>query len=202
MDDNDLTARQQAALLTLMAEAREMTNRELHDLAGADLERKDRERLLTLGYVNCQMGRPPYVYELTPDGWSWCQRFLRTGQRIPRSGPSAGALLAVLRGLDRHLRDSTLSLREVFRPTLEDRIRAAYARAARRPGTVVRLAVLRPLLADVARDEIDDTLDRMITLSDVRLSGETNQKTLSDDDRKAAVEIGGELRHYLSIEPA
>lgn len=200
MDDNDLTARQQAALLTLMAEAREMTNRELRDVAGAELERKDRERLLAIGYVSCQTDRAPYVHELTPAGWSWCQRFLSTGRRIQRSGPSA--TLAVLRGLDRHLRDSTLSLRDVFRPSLEDRIRAAYARAARRPGALVSLAVLRPLLADVARDEIGETLDHMITLPDVRLSGETNQKTLSDDDRKAAVEIGGELKHYLAIEPA
>lgn len=201
LDNNDLTARQQAALLTLMAEARQLTNRELAELAGADLERKDRERLLTLGYLDCRTDRTPYLHELTEDGWTWCRRFLSAGRRPPRSGPSAA--LPILRGLHRHLSGTTLSLQDVFRPSLEARIRATYTirTAARRRGSPVSLAVLRPLLADVSRNELDEALDHMITLADVRLIGEENQKALSDDDRKAAVEIGGEPKYYLSIEP-
>ena len=200
MDDNDLTARQRAALLTLMAESRPLTNRELGDIAGAELKRTDRERLLALGYVKCQTDRTRYLHELTTDGWSWCQRFRSNGRRIPRSGPSAD--LALLRNQNRHLGGSAPSLRDVYRPSLEDRIRATYTRTARRPGTLVSLAALRPLLTNVTRDDLDETLDRMITLPDVRLSGETNQKTLSDDDRKAAVEIGNELKYFLAIDPA
>ena len=42
----------------------------------------------------------------------------------------------------------------------------------------------------------------MIEQPDVQLMGELNQRTLSDEDRRAAVDIGGEPRHLLRIGPA
>ena len=72
----------------------------------------------------------------------------------------------------------------------------------RTPGSWVRLSALRPWLGDLPRGTLDAELDRMIEQNDVQLMGELNQRTLSDEDRRAAVDIGGEPRHLLRIGPA
>jgi len=188
---DDLTLRQQTALLTLMAQAREMTNTELRDLAGADLDRRDREHLVTLGHLRCWKDRNSYVHELTPSGWAQCREIFTSARRPTRSGSAAGALLTVLAGLEAHLRRTGTSPEEIFRPDVEARIRAAYARAASRRGARVPLAALR--------ETVDATLDRMVGLPDVRLFPEAEQHVLTDDDRKAALEIGGQPHHLLAI---
>jgi len=89
---------------------------------------------------------------------------------------------------------------------MEDAVRAAYRHLTQdfRPGTAVPLPELRAEVERAAgrpltRAEVDETLDLMITRPDVRLAGEANQKMLTDADREAAVEIGGETKHYLAI---
>ena len=47
---------------------------------------------------------------------------------------------------------------------------------------------------------MDEELTRMISLPDVDLIPESNQKTLSPDDRAAAVRIGNQDKHLLRIE--
>ncbi|GGL07048.1 hypothetical protein Sme01_12130 [Sphaerisporangium melleum] len=81
----------------------------------------------------------------------------------------------------------------------EARVRAAYAALADKPGTWVGLAKVRTLLADLPRAEVDETLRRMNDLPDVTLVPEANQKTLSEQDREAAVTIGGQNKHLLWI---
>jgi hypothetical protein len=83
---------------------------------------------------------------------------------------------------------------------VEARIRAAYDELAREPGTWVSLTKIRPLLGDVTRTEVDDVLTLMNRMLDVNIVPESNQKTLSQQDRDAAVTIGDQDKHFLSIE--
>ncbi|MGN9783409.1 hypothetical protein ACTMTF_18390 [Nonomuraea sp. ZG12] len=82
---------------------------------------------------------------------------------------------------------------------LEASVRAAYAELAPRPGSWVGLARLRPLLGDVPRGQVDETLIRMERLPDVNIVPESNQKTLTPGDREAGVIIGGQEKHLLWI---
>jgi hypothetical protein len=56
-------------------------------------------------------------------------------------------------------------------------------------------------LEDVSRDAVDAELDRMVEQPDVQLMAELHQRSLTDEDRKAAVDIGDEPRHLLRIGP-
>ncbi|MEU0517753.1 hypothetical protein [Streptosporangium sp. NPDC006007] len=82
---------------------------------------------------------------------------------------------------------------------IEVRVRVAYSELAGEPGTWVSLTRLRPLLGDVSRAEVDDMLRRMNRMPDVNIVPESNQKTLTQQDREAAVTIGDQDKHLLSI---
>ena len=74
-----------------------------------------------------------------------------------------------------------------------------YAELTTEPGAWVSLSRLRPRFADVSQRELDTALERLLDAPDVEIEPEDNQKTLSVGERKAAVLIGGEQRHLLSI---
>ncbi|MGV8873993.1 MAG: hypothetical protein ACOH2Q_15785 [Rhodococcus sp. (in: high G+C Gram-positive bacteria)] len=84
---------------------------------------------------------------------------------------------------------------------IEASIRTAYARLAREPGSTVRLSRLRNELQDIPRTDLDDALARLRRADDVSLIPEENQKTLTDEERAAAVVVGNQQNHLLSIEP-
>ncbi|WP_329087407.1 hypothetical protein [Streptosporangium sp. NBC_01469] len=85
-------------------------------------------------------------------------------------------------------------------PDVEERIRAAYRELAAKPGAWVSLTKVRPLLGEVARATVDEALVRMNRMPDVNIVPESNQKTLSREDRDAAVTIGAQEKHLLWIE--
>ncbi|XVQ84118.1 hypothetical protein ACQP2K_35670 [Microbispora siamensis] len=95
----------------------------------------------------------------------------------------------------------TSAAREPARPSddIETVIRKAYAQLADKPNAWVSLTLLRPLLGDAPRAEVDATLRLMIGLPDVRLVPESNQKMLTDEDRNAAVVIGDQAKHLILI---
>jgi hypothetical protein len=134
---------------------------------------------------------------------------------VPTLPGSAGSIARALLGwLPLYLRHSDQRLADVFQPyddapedaapsdapeDLEARVRAAYAGLAPQPGSWVGLARLRPLLGDVPRGRVDETLIRMERLPDVNIVPESNQKTLTPGDREAGVIIGGQEKHLLWI---
>lgn len=61
------------------------------------------------------------------------------------------------------------------------------------------LAALRADL-DYTRDEIDTALTALMRTQTIRLIPEANQKTLTPDDRDAAIWLGGEWRHVVRLE--
>jgi hypothetical protein len=86
--------------------------------------------------------------------------------------------------------------------TAESRIRAAYWLLAREPQDLVPLAALRAHLAEVPREEVDAALAEMERHSDAHLVPQADRKRLTEDDRAAAVRIGGVDKHLLIIDAA
>jgi hypothetical protein len=201
MPEERLTVRERAALLVLMAEAREVTNAELRELAGFTLDGACRRRLNDLGLVaSAKVGRA-YVHELTDDGALRCQAEL-SAPRPPRAGYAGGALYVLLAGLRRHLDNTGGTLGELFTPDLGHRVETAYRALASRPGDAVPLRALRERLDDVPTDRLDRALTALADRPDVHLRAEADQKSLTEQDRRAALVLGGTPRHTLMIEAA
>jgi hypothetical protein len=199
--DDQLSVRERATLLVLMAEARELSNAELRAVARTALDGAARRRLNQRRLVVSRRVGRAFVHELTDDGWAWCAAELSAG-RPDRAGYAGGALYALLAGLNRHLERDDRKLSDIFRPHVEAQVREAYRTLAREPGGWVGLAALRARLEGVARDEVDAALRRMAGRPGVHVQPESNQQALTGADRAAAVRFGGEDRHLLMIEAA
>ncbi|MFI5783009.1 hypothetical protein [Nocardia sp. NPDC051570] len=201
MFDDRLTSSERCVLLVLMAEARELTNAELHAVAGIKLDGKYRRHLNALDLVSSTMVNRAFVHELTDRGAVWCAEEL-THPRPARSGYAGGALYSVLGGLRRHLDDSGQTLADIFRPDVASQVEAAYAELTRKIGMPLRLSVLRERLDAIPRKDVDRALAVLARRGDVHVRAEADQKTLTDLDREAAVVLGGTPRHVLTIEAA
>ncbi|GAA1343294.1 hypothetical protein GCM10009660_31650 [Catellatospora bangladeshensis] len=201
MSEERLTMRERAALLVLMAEARELTNAELRELAGFTLDGACRRRLNDLGLVVSTKTGRAYVHDLTDDGAVRCRAEL-SGRRPPRAGYAGGALYALLAGLRRHLDATGGALGEIFTPDLAHRVESAYRALAPRPGDAVPLRALREHLDDVPTDRLDRALTALADRPDVHLRAEADQKSLTEQDRRAALVLGGSPRHTLLVEAA
>ncbi|GLY26160.1 hypothetical protein [Micromonospora sp. NBRC 101691] len=81
-------------------------------------------------------------------------------------------------------------------------VRAAYRELAVTPGAWVGLADLRELLDEYDRETVDAALRALARQDDVRIIPVANSKSLTARDRAAAVLIGNEANHALSIGPA
>lgn len=200
---DELSGTEQAVLLVLMSEARPVPNPELERL-GPKLDKSSRERLNRLRLVDTTAGRP-LVHELTDDGWALCRTMFGAAQP-PRSSGQGRALYTVLRALGRYFDTADLRPADVFLPPhapsggVDDRIRQTYERLAPRAGAWVSLTRLRTELADVGRDDLDGALTRLYQTPGVSLIPEENQKTLTREDRDAAIRIGNQPKHLIAIE--
>ena len=199
MPVDHLTNRERAVLLTLMAEARELTNAELHGLAGLTLDGEPRRRLNERKLVTSTRFGRSYAHELTDAGWRWCSEELGRSTP-PRANSLGGALYRLMAGLRRHFDQTGEQLSEIFQPDLEELVRGAYARLAGSRRGYVGLAELREALVGVSREEVDAELERLAGTPGVHVVAEPNQKALTDDDRAASVRFGGDERHMLKIE--
>ncbi|RLK54957.1 hypothetical protein [Actinokineospora cianjurensis] len=198
---------QTAVMLTMMVLGRAATNTDLKAY-GLTLDGVDRRGLNDRDLVETDTQRRPYVHALTKAGLDWCREEFAAGvppRPAPRStfGP---ALYVVLAGLDQYLRRQKLAVTDVFGvevdltpDEVEGRIRAAYATLAD-PGEWAGLAELRSLLVGVDRSAVDEVLKDLSRRRAIDLAPESNRKTLTDTDRAAAVKVGGEDNHLISIE--
>ena len=144
------------------------------------------------------------VLELTDRGWATCAAII--GAEVPPQSKGQGrALYTVLRALRRHFDRENLAPADVFvelddTVDVEAEVRAAYVRLASRAGGWVDLVRLRAELPDVSKHELDEALTRMYRIPGVSLVPEENQKTLTAEDRAAAIEIGDQAKHLIAIE--
>ncbi|GAA2681649.1 MULTISPECIES: hypothetical protein [Actinosynnema] len=200
MSEERLTLHERAVLLVLMAEARELTNPQLREVAGFTLDGAARRRLNDLGLVTSTKVGRGFAHELTDRGAVRCAEELGA-PRHPRSGYAGGALASVLAGLGRHLDATGGTVAEVFRPDPVALVLAAHGAAGGGKGGPVRLADLRERLLGVPRADVDRALGELALREGVHLWGEDDQKALTDRDREAALVLGGTARHLLVVAP-
>lgn len=211
MSDDELTFVQRCALLILMAEAREVPNAYLTNVRKFDLKTSDRKALVGHGLISERQERKgrPVSMELTEKGWR--RAVAELGHGVPaRAGSGGAALYAVLAKLKQFGDRSSISLQDIFFSVpadagvsepedIEARVRKAYGELAPRAGAWITLARLRAALADVRRTDLDATLVRLIQAPGVQLIPESNQKALTAEERAAAVRVGNQDRHLISI---
>ncbi|GAA1620971.1 hypothetical protein [Actinoplanes couchii] len=220
-----LSVPERALLFILMARNAELSNPQIEKeyAPGLKLTGKNREKLLDAKLIECRKGpRNAYFFTLADGGWRWCRDELRN-RKVPAGSGSAGqALYAIFAGLDGFLDRTGQGVPQLFgglpltpgadtnpapatstRITADEvvkRIRRGYRTVAPSPGAWARLADVRRELGDLDRAEVDGVLRLMVQLPGVRIEEETNQKTLTAEDRAAAVRIGNNEQHLLSIE--
>lgn len=219
MSDITLTLPERSALLALMVMVREASNSDINDLFRFRIKREVRERLTELGLVTCRQGRgKAWSHELTDLGWRRGRAEL-TAKPPPNKHPGYRVAYGVMNGFARYMTRHDIEIADVFPfeddsragmsdtdtpeafpVDLEQRIREVYAALADQPSAWVGLLEMRARLADVAPDDLDETLTRMARRPDIDFIPEANQKTLTDADRDAALRLGGEDKHLLSIE--
>jgi hypothetical protein len=215
-DATKLSLTQIAVLSALMVEARELSNAELAEVAGAPLTGEDRIRLVTGGLVEERRVGRSYAFQLSPQGWTTGLSVL--AEQAQGKGAAATTIRMLLHGLHRALEIRGVDARSFFAAAdpgqqpatsvppeldadaIEDRIRTAYLKLATEPAGWVSLADLRELLDDIPRAELDTALKWMAVQPGVRLIPVANQKTLSTRDREAALRFGGEENHAFAIE--
>ncbi|PXW31083.1 UNVERIFIED_CONTAM: hypothetical protein DES50_106215 [Williamsia faeni] len=218
MTTSDLTGTEMIVLLVLMAEGRGLTNTEIKE-RGPELKAPSRRKLNTRGLIDSDTSKVPHKHSLSDRGWAKCNELLGT---TPPAGttPQGKALFTVLAGLGRHFQRSDLRLADVFlpledsdhedpvppasseqpAPDIETRVIDAYRSLAHRPGAWVSLRRLRPVLSDISRTDLDVALRSLYTRPGIMLIPEENQKTLTPDDRAAAVSIGDQDKHLIHVE--
>ncbi|MGW4056688.1 hypothetical protein ACWEGE_00340 [Amycolatopsis sp. NPDC004747] len=201
--------RQTAAMFTLMVLGREVPNPELKERVGFTLTGKERTQLNDDGYVTSEKAGRTFVHQLTDRGWAWCEQELGAKKPPPPRPQSTlcSVLYLVLGGFDDFRRHRNLRLADVFgtpappgpAEDLETRIRVAYRELVREPRGWVGLVDLRPKLGAPAA-EVDAVLKELSRAGKIHLVPEDNRKALTAADHEAAIRIGGEDNHLLSIE--
>ncbi|GAB2933680.1 hypothetical protein ACFMQL_05800 [Nonomuraea fastidiosa] len=209
MENTAFAARERALLLGLMTLGGAASNPELRAHIGDALDGKPRLRMNECGLVTSEKLGRSYHHTLTDDGWAWCVTELE-GSAPERGGSLGRTLYGVLRVIKGYLDATDLSLAEFVvkareegpapSSDLTEAIRDAYWNLAREPQDWVLLTHVRARLKDVPREEVDDALRRLEQSPGVHLAPEADQKTLTDEDRRAAVLIGGVDKHLLAIE--
>lgn len=204
----NLTPNQINALVVLMVEARELTNSELRELAGFALTGSDNAALVKHGLVETDRSHRPFSHQLTDKGWAVVRR-LHTAPPPKRGGSATRSLFTLLTNVSRSLERRHISHADFFaHPSvpagegttdLQPLIRAAYRELAASPGDWVGLADLRERLADQDRSMVDAGLRALVRQDGVRIIPVANTKALTARDRAAAVRIGEEENHALSI---
>ncbi|MCY4633324.1 MAG: hypothetical protein OXG04_02240 [Acidobacteria bacterium] len=201
---------ERAVMIALMALNRETLNTELKRRYRLELKKPARDKLNREGLV--QSRRLPgkgFAHELTDAGWAWVVAQLDAPAPL-RTGSAGGALYALLNGLRVALDARGMVIQELFdqsEPTapqrtgeLRDRIRQAYRNLSSRPWDWVELRELRVQLGDWSRREVDLELTRMFREKDVNLTLHEDLRRLTEADRNAALRIGVDDMHLISMQ--
>ena len=207
MSRDDLTVRQRAVLFALLGEARQVANPELEQLIGVRLDGAERRDLNDRRLVESTRAGRAFAHELSDSGWRWCAQELAAaptgrGSSLERAHYRVFAVFA------RYLDAAGLSLADIVRPEAEAEaeadltacIEAGYRSLAAGSGEFVSLRELRLRLPGRPRPDVDAALAALFTAQRINLIPQSNQRALSEADREAALRIGGECKHLISIE--
>jgi hypothetical protein len=192
-----------------MAEARELSNKDFDEMAGFTLTGKERTELEEeLGLIEHRKVGQAFAFQLTDNGWRFCKQLHATDVSVGRS-IAARSVFVLLDGLHRSLDRLRVSHADFFKQSgeppvagstdVEGRIQAAYEALPKAPGGWVGLADLRERLADLDRTAVDAGLRALLRHDGVRIIPAANTKALKPRDHAAALRIGDEDNHALSI---
>ena len=205
----NLTPNEVYAMVVLMAEAREVGNGEMKELAGFALTGQNKNKLNDLGLVESRKVNRAFAHQLTDKGWRHMREQLLLTEPNKQGRSALRSMYTLLANLNRSLDRLQVPHGEFFKQTapvvdtsVESRVRAAYGELAPAPGEWVGLADLRDRLADLDRPAVDAALRAMARQDGVRVIPVANTKSLTDRDRAAALRIGTEDNHTLAIGPA
>ncbi|MDJ0361808.1 hypothetical protein [Rhodococcus sp. H29-C3] len=207
----ELTFVERTTLLVLMAESRPLKLTELRTL-GSELSAKSREKLLGAELIGVEKVGRGIVVDLTDTGWArGSQEFgAPTPSQASRSGGKT--LYTLLRAMRRYFDRVGIEPNEVFLPATagttqkhasidpESLVRNSYRHLASEPRAWVSLTRLRGALPTLDRSALDAALTSLYRAQEINLIPEANQATLTEDDRTAALHIGGQSRHMMKID--
>lgn len=219
MHHAELSGRERAALFALLAAAGKLSNSGLEAQIGMRLKGEERRKLNDLKLVESEKPGREFVHELSDAGWRWCADEFNAGL-TGRSTLLERSLYQVLGRFERCMTAAKFSLADVMtldvktRPRgrhkrrdtaegdgdLSNRVTTAYQALALQPGEFIKLSKLREHLADIPRSALDGTLAAMFTARRVNLVPQSNQQALTPADHEAALHLGGEHKHLVSIE--
>ena len=201
---------ERAVMIALMALNKETRNAELRGRYGLDVKKPMRVKLNREGLVQSRsLGAKGFAHELTDAGWAWVVAELE--QPAPRrAGSAGGALYALLNGLKVAVEARGMVIQELFAQSepaaprqpgsLRDRIRRAYRSLSSRPWDWVELRDLRAQLGEWPRREVDLEIVRMFRERDVNLTLHEDRGRLTQADRDAALRLGVDDMHLISME--
>jgi hypothetical protein len=196
------------ALVALMLHVTEASNPDLRKMYRVTIEKAARDQLTREKLITWKKGlRGAIFHELTDQGW------VRGRDELTLAPPEGvGAAWHLLYGTFRHLNGLMIKngyqLSDIFGDrdagplSVEDRIRNAYGELAGEPGALVSLARLRDELSDIPRQNLDEALLDLDRQRAIQLDPDPNRKALSDRAKAAAIPLGGEDMHLITIGPS
>jgi hypothetical protein len=211
----DLTpGARQALIAMLVADEETMTDPKLHERFSLKIGTK-RQDLSNAGFISIapkKVGNA-FVYSLTAKGRARALAALAEPAPPGAKGAMADVrlLYAISNILHRVIEEHGLDDGKVFKsvgtdlpepkpsPTLEEQVLAAYHGLSKRHGDLVSLVRLRDQLADIKPETLDRTLKAMDRQRVIQLEPDPNRKALTIEARDAAVKIGGEDKHFITI---
>lgn len=221
MSKVQLTVPARRALLALLAlNMDDATNSALEERCGVKIDLPTRTLLKKANLVTAEKRGNPYYYALTGDGKEQAQR------ELAAVAPDRGAklLYAVANALAKVMADCDLKATEVFGADpisrqaeakssevasvevrdltdeeIEAEVLATYDRLARRRSDLVSLVKLRGNLPGIDRQSLDRVLKTMDRRRVIHLDPDSNRKALPAEAHEAALSIGGEDKHFISV---
>jgi hypothetical protein len=194
---------EKAALIALMLVGEEVSTPDLRKRHGIDLRKETREKLNDEKLITSHIDARPHTHRITDAGVTKCEEVLVSMELPPRAPVLLSVIFDVLRPFVRYFQQHDIRLTDVLHTTeidLESLIRKEYHELSVKPQDWVRLAKLRPRLNGADKDEVDRVLLAMTRTGLVHLAPDSNNKTLTDADRTAAIRIGKEDKHLVAIE--
>ncbi|GAA1665540.1 hypothetical protein GCM10009830_08900 [Glycomyces endophyticus] len=167
-------------------------------------KKDEKDRLTEKGLISVRKVGRAQEWELTDPGWRAARELLAKPAPAKITHRTARILWSIIQDFSAHMDRVGTELADVYpepaAETLADKIIAAYQELTGDSADWVPLLALRERLDDAAREEVDKVLAELHTLREIQLIPESNQKTLTDADRDAALWLGGEHRHLIGIE--
>jgi hypothetical protein len=193
------------ALVALMLHVTEASNPDLKKLYNVTIEKPSRDQLTIEKLITWHKGlRGAIFHELTDQGWARAREEF-TSAPFPGLGPASRLLYGTFRHLDRLMIQNGYQLADVFTRedlgplSIEERVRHAYGELAEAAGDLVSLVRLRDNLPDIPRVQLDKILLELNRQRVIQLDPDPNRKALSDRAKAAAIPLGGEDMHLITI---